>query len=71
MRNLTQMFGDEPHRFIGGHPLAAVEAREIYRPRIAAKGAFKPQIEVDVKITHGQLAESAIDRFAILAACVV
>lgn len=62
------MLGDKPNRFLRGHPVQAIEAREIYRPGIAAQGAFEPQIEINIEVTHRQLAQRAINRLAITAA---
>jgi len=45
-----------------------IESREVHRTRIAPEGAFAAQVEVNVKITHGQLAQAAIHRLAITAA---
>src|SRR5438876_7588811 len=45
-----------------------IESREVHWARVASQGAFAAQVEVDVKITHGQLAQSAIHRLAITAA---
>src|ERR1043166_7070439 len=45
-----------------------IESREVHWARIPPQGAFAAQVEVDVEITHGQLAQSAINRLAITAA---
>ena len=65
VRNLAQMFGNEPNRLLRRHPMAAIETREIYRTGIAPKRTLEAEIEVDVKVTHGQLAKGAVNRFAI------
>ena len=65
MRNLAQMISNEPNVLFGRHPAVPIEARKVYRLRIATKSAFAPQIEIDVKITQGQFAQRAIDGFAI------
>src|SRR5437879_2187739 len=44
-----------------------IESRQVHRARVASQGAFAAQIKVDVKITHGQLAQGAIHRLAITA----
>src|SRR5947199_10329998 len=62
------MFGDEPDRFFRAHPLAIIKTRQVHRARVAPQGAFAAQVEVNVKITHGQLAQGAINGFAITAA---
>src|SRR6266487_4430233 len=61
------MFGDEPDLFVGSHPVQVIESRQVYRTRIPPQGAFAAQVEIDVEITHGQLAQSAIHRLAITA----
>src|SRR2546425_881884 len=45
-----------------------IEPREVHRARVPPQGAFAAQVEVNIKITHGQLAQAAIHRFAITAA---
>jgi hypothetical protein len=65
VRNFAKVFRDEPNRFVCRHPTQTIEAREIYRSRIGSQGAFKSQIEINIEVTHGQLAQSAIDRLAI------
>ena len=62
------MFGDKPDRFCCGHPVETIESRQVYRTRVSPQGAFAAQIEIDVKITHGQLTQGAIYRLAIPAA---
>src|SRR5436190_8319315 len=62
------MFGDEPGRFFSRHPVQMIEPREVHRTRMAPEGAFAAQVEVNVKIAHGQLAQAAIHRLAITAA---
>src|SRR6266487_3235360 len=61
------MFGDEPDLFVGSHPVAIIEARQVHWTGIATQCAFAAQVEIDVEITHGQLAQSAIHRLAITA----
>src|SRR5205807_9332349 len=48
--------------------MTIIEAREIDRLRVTTQGAFAAKVEVDVEVTHGQLAQGAIDRLAITAA---
>src|SRR5438309_2584428 len=45
-----------------------IEPREVHRARVPPQGAFAAQVEVNIKITHGQLAQAAIHRLAITAA---
>src|SRR5438309_2296862 len=45
-----------------------IEAREAHRTRVPPQGAFAAEVEVNVEITHGQLAQAAIYRYAITAA---
>src|SRR5215472_12807634 len=42
-----------------------IESCQIYRTRVTSQGAFAAHVEVDVEITHGKLAQAAIDRLAI------
>src|SRR5205807_6925265 len=67
MRNFAEIFGNEPDRFFRGHPIQMIESRQIHRTRIASEGPFAAQVEVDIKIAHGQLSEVAIHRFPITA----
>src|SRR4051812_39801243 len=68
VRNIDEKLSDEPDAFFRRHPTAAIEPREVHRLRVAPQSAFAAQIEVGVEITQGQLAESAVDRFATAAA---
>ena len=45
-----------------------IKSRQIYRTRIAPQRAFAAQVEIDIEIAHGQLAEAAINGLAITAA---
>ena len=56
VRDLAKMFGDEPDRLVGRHPIQMVEARKVYRTRIAAQRALESQIEISIEIAHRQLA---------------
>src|SRR5215469_3461394 len=62
------MFSDEPDRFFRAHPVQMIEASQIHWARVPSQGAFTAQIEVNIEVTHGQLAQSAIYRLAITAA---
>src|SRR5438067_9748052 len=44
-----------------------IESRQVYRARVAPQSTFAAQIEVNIEIAHGQLAQGAIHRFAITA----
>src|SRR5437870_11530163 len=68
MRNFAEIFGNEPDRFFRGHPIQMIESRQSHRTRIAPQGAFAAQVEVDIEIAHGQLAQVAINRLAITTA---
>src|SRR6266567_2603175 len=68
MRKRSKVFRDKPDAALGSHPMAIIEARKIDRLGVATQGAFAAKIEVDVEVTHGQLAQRAIDRLAITAA---
>src|SRR5438128_6081751 len=59
------MFGDEPHRFVRGHPMEMIEARQINRPRVAPQGSLESQIEISIEVAHRELAQRSIDRLAI------
>ncbi len=67
VRNFTEVLGDEPGRFIRGHPVAMIESRQVYRARVTPQCAFAAEVEVNIEVTHGQLAQAAIDRLAITA----
>src|SRR6266540_7324021 len=45
-----------------------IESSQVHWARVAPQRAFATQVEVNVKIAHGQLAEAAINRLAIPAA---
>src|ERR1041385_20588 len=62
------MFGDEPDWFLRSHPVETIKSCQIHRTRIAPERAFAPQVEIDIKIAHGQLAEAAINGLAITTA---
>ena len=44
-----------------------IEAREIYWARAAAKRALEAEIEVNIKVTHGQFTQRSVNRLAIAA----
>src|SRR5271167_2886661 len=56
---------------VGGHPVAGVEAGEIDGVRKSTQRTLPAEIEVDVEITQGQFAQSAIDGLAVAASGVV
>ena len=62
------MFRDKPDRFFCRHPIEMIEAREIYRARVAAERALEAEIEVNIKVTHGEFAQRSVNRLAISAA---
>src|SRR4030095_11759346 len=62
------MFGNEPDRLVCRHPVEIIESRQVHRARIASQGAFAAQVEINIKVTHGQLAQTAIHGLAITAA---
>src|SRR4029077_17210128 len=68
MRDVAEMFGDEPDRFFCSHPNEMIKSRQIHWARVAPQSAFATKVEVDIEITHRELAQAAIDRFAITAA---
>ena len=68
MRDVAEMFGDEPDRLFCGHPVASIKSRQVHRARVAPQCAFAAKVEVDIEITHRELAQAAIDRLAITAA---
>ena len=67
VRDFAQMFGDEPDRFVRGHPAQMIESGKIYRARIPAQGPFAAEIEIDIEIAHGQLPQAAVNRLAVTA----
>ncbi len=68
MRDVAEVFSDEPNRFLRCHPVEMIEAGEIHWARITAQRAFPAQIKIDIEIAHGQLAQAAVNRFAVTAA---
>src|SRR6476469_1083517 len=67
MRNVDEVFGDEPDVFLRSHPVAAIEPRQINRLRVTPQGTFAAQIEVDVEITQGEFAQRPVNRLSITA----
>ena len=65
MRDVAEVFGNEPDRFFCGHPMAIIKSCQVYRARVPSQCAFAAQIEIDVEVTHGQLAQASIHRLAI------
>ncbi|HWV45951.1 MAG TPA: hypothetical protein VN039_08035, partial [Nitrospira sp.] len=47
--------------------MAIIESCQVHRARVAAQGSFAAQIKVNVEVTHRQLAQGAVNRFAITA----
>src|SRR5206468_12206698 len=71
VRDREQVLRDEPHLSVSGHPLEIVESREIHGSRERAERSLAPEIEVRVEVTHGQLAQRAMDRLAVREAVVI
>src|SRR5207249_342388 len=71
MMDGKQVFGDKPQWLISSHPVAMVEASEIYRTRECPQRALAPQIEIPVEVAHRQLAQRTIYWLAISAAGVI
>ena len=71
MADSEQIFGDEPERLVGGHPVEAVEACEIHRVRKCSQRTLSAQVEIAFEITHRQLAQTPIHGFAVAASGVV
>lgn len=71
VRNFAKIIWNKPDALICGHPAEVIEAREIYRLRVTAQGALPARIEVDVQVTHRELAQRAVNRFTIATADVV
>src|ERR1035438_3267959 len=65
------MQGYEPERPAGGHPVLAVEAGEVYRPRKCSQRAFAAKVEIDVKVAESEFAQGAIHRLPVTASGVV
>lgn len=65
------MLGDEPYRFLTGHPVKMIEARKIYGTRIGPQGTLSAKIKVVVEVAQGQFAQRVIDGFAVTASGVV
>ena len=68
MRNLAEVFRDEPDAVLRNHPIAIVELGEIDRPRVTAQSAFTAEIKVNIEIAHRELAQSPVERLSITAA---
>src|SRR5262245_4859161 len=66
--DVAEVLGDEPDRFFCCHPVEIIESRQVHWARVPPQCAFAAQIKVDVEVTHGQLAQSAVNRLAITAA---
>src|ERR1700688_607212 len=66
-----QIFGDEPEMLVGGHPLKAVEASEVYGIGKSSERALAAQVEIDLEVAHGEFAQSSVNRFAITAPGVI
>src|SRR6266567_5108979 len=71
MMNREQILGDKPQWLVGSHPVAMIEASEIYWARECAQRALSPQIEIRVEVTHRQLAQRTVDWLSISAAGVI
>src|SRR5204863_8294439 len=64
----AKIFRDKPNAPFGSHPMAVIESRKVDRLGVTTQGAFAAKIEVDVEVTHGQLAQRAIHRLPVTAA---
>jgi hypothetical protein len=67
VRDFAKIFRDEPNVFFGGHPMEAIESGQVYRLRISPERPFAPEVEVDIKVAQGQLAQGAVNRLAVTA----
>lgn len=67
VRDIAEMIGNEPNVLFRGHPVVAIETREIHRTRVAAESALAAQVEIDMEVTQRQLAQGSVNRFAISA----
>jgi len=68
VRNLAEMFGDEPDAVLRNHPVAIIESGEIDRLRVAAQGPFTAEIKVNIEVAHREFAQRAVKRLSITAA---
>ena len=68
MWNFAQVFGNEPDWFVRRHPVEMIESTKIHRPRVPPQGPLAPQIEINIEVAHGQLAQGAVNRLAVPAA---
>ncbi len=66
--DIAKVVRHDPDVLFRGHPIVGIELGEVYRARVTAQGAFAAQIEIDVEVAQGQLAQGAVDRLAISAA---
>src|SRR5439155_486213 len=52
MMDGKQVFGDKTQWLISSHPVAMIEASEIYGARKRAQRALAPQVEIRVEVAH-------------------
>ncbi len=64
VRQRDQVVINRPKILLARHPVNAIEARQIHRPRIIAQRLFAVFIEVVLKVRKHQLAQRAVDRLA-------
>ncbi len=62
---------DAEDGLLGGHPVLAIEAGEVDGAGERVQGAFAAHVEIHIEVAHGELAQSAVDGFAIAASAVV
>src|ERR1700722_16560586 len=56
---------------VGGHPVAGVEAGEVYRAGEGSQSALAAKIEINLEIAEGQFAQGAVEGLAVAAAAEV
>src|SRR5215469_3452379 len=71
MTDGEKIFGDEPEWLIGGHPMEAVEARQVDGIGKRSERSFASQIEIHLEVAHRQFTKTSIDGLAIAASGVV
>src|SRR6266446_2715456 len=71
MRDGQQVLRDEPDWLLRRHPVEVVETAHLDGPGEGPQGALSELIEVHLKITERQFAQSSIDWLAIAATSVI
>jgi len=71
MSNGKKVLRDKPKMFSRGHPIKTIKTRQINWSRKSPQRPLPPKIEVNIEVTQGKFAQSAIHRLAVAASGVV